>query len=65
MSKTADDLRAEILQLTAEYHAAAFAERPFTPGVSFAPPSTGQLPAPTIISCRGLNIDFVEVARMQ
>ncbi len=37
MSQTADDLRAEILQLTAEYHAAAFAERPFTPGVSTVP----------------------------
>src|SRR5436305_1782656 len=37
MSKTSDDLRAEIRALVQQYHAAAFAPKPFEPGRSPVP----------------------------
>src|ERR1700760_418655 len=39
MTQRADDLRQQILQLTAEFHAEAFAPKPFDPGGSHVPVS--------------------------
>jgi CDP-6-deoxy-D-xylo-4-hexulose-3-dehydrase len=45
MSERSDQLRQQILQLTAEFHAEAFASRDFVPGTSVVPsPARSSMP---------------------
>lgn len=54
----ADRLRAEILRLTAEYHAAAFAAKPFVPGTSAVPVAGRVFDAADVQALVDSSLDF-------
>jgi len=58
MNATADALRAQILALTAEYYAEAFAQREFIPGVTRVPVSGRVFDAADIQSLVNSSLDF-------
>lgn len=55
---SADELRAQILELVKAYHDAAFPERPFVPGVSYVPVSGRVFDAAEIGSLVDSSLDF-------
>jgi CDP-6-deoxy-D-xylo-4-hexulose-3-dehydrase len=58
MSLQADDLRAQIRELVADYHAAAFAPRPFIPGQTPVPVAGRVFDAEDIQSLMEATLDF-------
>lgn len=56
--RSAEDLRAEILRLTEEYHQVAFAKQPFVPGVSNVPMGGRVFDAADVCALVDSSLDF-------